>query len=71
MFKLAVITDEIFQDTAVATARMREFSGHGLEIRSAWEKRSHELDDVDVARLKHIAEAHELRICGIASPVFK
>jgi L-ribulose-5-phosphate 3-epimerase len=71
MFKIAVISDEISQDPAVAAAMVREFGGQGLEIRSAWEKGPHALDDADIARLREIAAAHELCICGIASPVFK
>jgi sugar phosphate isomerase/epimerase len=71
MFKLAAITDEISQDPSVAAAMVREFGGEGLEIRSVWEKGPHELDDADITRLKQIVEAHGLRICGIASPVFK
>jgi L-ribulose-5-phosphate 3-epimerase len=71
MFKLAAITDEISQELAVAAALVREFDGEGLEIRSVWEKGPHELDADDITRLKQIADAHGLRICGIASPVFK
>jgi L-ribulose-5-phosphate 3-epimerase len=71
MFKLAVITDEVSQDLTVAAALMREFGGRGLEIRSVWEKGPHELEADDIPRLKRIADAHGLRICGIASPVFK
>ena len=71
MFKIAVITDEVSQDPAVAAAMVREFGGQGLEIRSAWEKGPHALDDADTARLREIAAAHALRICGIAAPVFK
>jgi L-ribulose-5-phosphate 3-epimerase len=71
MFKLAAITDEISQDPAVAAAMVREFGGEGLEIRSVWEKAPHELEPDDITRLKQITAAHGLRICGIASPVFK
>jgi sugar phosphate isomerase/epimerase len=71
MFKIAAITDEISQDPTVAAAMVREFNGEGLEIRSVWEKGPHELDDTDSTRLKEIAKAYGLRICGIASPVFK
>jgi sugar phosphate isomerase/epimerase len=71
MFKLAAITDEISQDPAVAAAMVREFGGEGVEIRSVWEKAPQELNDADVIRLKQIVQAHELRVCGIASPVFK
>jgi sugar phosphate isomerase/epimerase len=71
MFKLAAITDEISQDPAVAAAMVREFGGEGLEIRSVWEKAPHELEPDDITRLKQITATHGLRICGIASPVFK
>src|SRR5262245_15495000 len=71
MFKLAVISDEVSQDPAVAAAMMREFGGHGLELRSAWDKGPDELGEADIARLKHIVEANGLRVCGIASPVYK
>jgi L-ribulose-5-phosphate 3-epimerase len=71
MFKIAVITDEVSQNPAVAAAMVREFGGEGLEIRSVWEKGPHELGATDISRLQQIVEAHGLRICGIASPVFK
>jgi hypothetical protein len=38
MFPIAVITDEISQDLAVAAALVKEFGGSALEIRSVWEK---------------------------------
>jgi sugar phosphate isomerase/epimerase len=71
MFKLAAITDEISQDPAIAAALIQEFGGEGMEIRSVWEKGPHELDSDEMTRLKQIADAYGLRICGIASPVFK
>jgi L-ribulose-5-phosphate 3-epimerase len=71
MFKIAIISDEVSQDPAVAAAMVREFGGEGLEIRSVWEKGPHELDDADISRLRQIVKAHGLHICGIASPVFK
>jgi len=71
MFKIAAITDEISQDPAVAARLVREFGGEGLEIRSVWEKGPHELASTEIRRLKQIADAHGLQICGIASPVFK
>jgi sugar phosphate isomerase/epimerase len=71
MFKLAVISDEVSQDPAVAASMVREFGGHGLELRSVWEKGPEELDGADIARLKHIVDTSGLRVCGIASPVYK
>ncbi|MBI3303446.1 MAG: sugar phosphate isomerase/epimerase, partial [Deltaproteobacteria bacterium] len=71
MFPLAVITDEISQDLAVAAALVKEFGGSALEIRSVWEKSPHEFEAADIARIKRIAADHRLRICGIASPFYK
>ncbi len=71
MFPIAVITDEISQDLTVAAALVKEFGGSAVEIRSVWEKSSHELEADDIARIKRIADDHELRICGIASPLYK
>lgn len=69
--RIAVITDEISQDLAVAAALVKEFNGEGLEIRSVWEKGPHELDADDVERIKRVAGEYGLRICGIASPFYK
>src|SRR5262245_23859121 len=71
MFSLAVITDEISQDLAVAAALVKEFGGSALEIRSVWEKSPHEFDTNDIARIKRIADDYGLHICGIASPFYK
>jgi sugar phosphate isomerase/epimerase len=71
MFNIAVISDEISQDPAVAAALVAEFHGQGLEIRSVWEKSPHELDRQDIGRLRRIATEYGLRICSIASAVFK
>src|SRR6266536_2060638 len=71
MFKLAVITDEVSQDPTTAAAMVQEFGGEGLEIRSVWEKSPDELSADEMQRLKRIADDYELRICGIASPVYK
>ena len=71
MFPIAVITDEISQDLAVAAALVKEFDGSALEIRSVWEKNPHEFDANDVVQIKRIADDYGLRICGIASPFYK
>jgi L-ribulose-5-phosphate 3-epimerase len=71
MFKLAVISDEISQDLAVAAAMVREFGGEGLEIRSVWEKSPPEFDAEERRRIARIAAAYGLRICGVASPCYK
>jgi sugar phosphate isomerase/epimerase len=71
MFKLAVITDEVSQDPTTAAAMVQEFGGEGLEIRSVWEKSPDELSADEMQRLKRIADDYGLRICGIASPVYK
>src|SRR6266508_3784493 len=71
MCKLAVITDEVSQHAARAAAMVQEVGGEGLEIRSVWEKSPHELSTDEMQRLKRIADDYGLRICGIASPVYK
>lgn len=71
MFSIAVITDEISQDLAIAAALVKEFGGSALEIRSVWEKSPHEFDADDIRRIRQIAADHGLRICGIASPFYK
>jgi L-ribulose-5-phosphate 3-epimerase len=71
MFRIAVITDEISQDLAVAAALVKEFGGSALEIRSVWEKNPHEFEADDIARIKRVADDYGLHICGIASPFYK
>lgn len=71
VFSIAVITDEISQDLAVAAALVKEFDGSALEIRSVWEKNPHEFDADDIRRIKRIADDYGLRICDIASPFYK
>src|SRR5574337_16242 len=71
MFPIAVITDEISQDLAVAAALVKEFDGSASEIRSVWEKGPHEFDANDVVQIKRIVDDYGLRVCGIASPFYK
>ncbi len=71
MFRRAIITDEVSQDPADAIGLARRFRLDGIEIRSVWEKRPHELSRSEVRALRGMARTAELAICAVATPVFK
>lgn len=70
-FKRGVITDEISQDVRVAAALAAQYGLTGLEIRSAWEKAPHELEEADIAELEAICKEYNLQICGLGTSLFK
>lgn len=69
--ELAVFTDEVSQDLDRAVKLATRFGLDGVEIRSVWSKPVQHLSEAEVARIKGTLEAHHLRVCAIASPVFK
>jgi sugar phosphate isomerase/epimerase len=69
--KLAVFTDEVSQDLDRAVKLATRFGLDGVEIRSVWNKPVQHLSAEELARIKRTLEAHRLRVCAIASPVFK
>jgi sugar phosphate isomerase/epimerase len=71
MFRLAVFTDEISQDFQRAADVAREFSLHGLEVRSVWDTPPQDLSDEQVARMRGILKGTGLTVCSIASPFYK
>ena len=71
MVRRAIITDEVSQDPADAVQLARRFRLDAIEIRSAWEKRPHELSAADVRTLRGMARDAALAICAVATPVFK
>jgi sugar phosphate isomerase/epimerase len=71
MFRRAIITDEVSQDPADAVGLARRFGLDGIEIRSVWERRPHELSRDAVRTLARMAADAELAVCGVATPVFK
>lgn len=71
MFKKGVITDEISQDFNEAVELALKYNLDGVEIRSVWEKGPHELDSVDINKIKEILAKTNLQVCGISAPFFK
>ncbi|HUT74356.1 MAG TPA: sugar phosphate isomerase/epimerase [Armatimonadota bacterium] len=69
MFKLGVFTDEISQDFEHAVQVAQEYRLQTVEIRSAWDKRLHQLSDDDVARIMRILEPTGIKV-SIASAQF-
>lgn len=71
MFRRAIITDEVSQDPSEAIRLGRRFGLDGIELRSAWEKRPHELSRDEIRTLRRMAADADLPVCGVATPVFK
>jgi L-ribulose-5-phosphate 3-epimerase len=71
MFKKGVITDEISQDLKIAAGLALKYRLDGVEIRSVWEKGPHELDIIDIGKIKQILKDAGLSVCAISSPFFK
>jgi len=69
--KLAVFTDEVSQDLERAVKLATRFGLEGVEIRSVWSKPVQHLNDDEVSRIRATLDTHNLRVCAIASPVFK
>lgn len=71
MWKRSVITDEISQDLERALALAREFGLEGVDIRSVWDRRIHELAEADLERLRAMVEGAGLRVAALAPPFLK
>lgn len=69
--KTAVITDEVSQNLDVVLRFARDFKLDGIELRSLWNKPPHELSEEEVSLLDNRCRDAGLKVCGIASPVFK
>ena len=69
--KLGVFTDEVSQDLDRAVKMATRFSVDAVEIRSVWNKPVQHLNDAEVSRIRATLDAAGLRVCAIASPVFK
>src|SRR5215813_7666585 len=71
-FKLSVINDEITQDFGRACeVAAREFGLQYIEIRAMWGKNIMRLDAKEIDEARKILEKYKLRVCSIASPIFK
>jgi L-ribulose-5-phosphate 3-epimerase len=70
--KIAVISDEVSQDFARACEVISgEFGMDWIELRELWNKNILNLDSSEVDEARRILEKNELRVVGIASPLFK
>ena len=71
MFRRAVITDEISQDFERAVILAKRYGLDGVELRSAWDRNPHELDDDQLDRIASILAAQGMLMPCVAAPVFK
>jgi len=69
-FKLSVISDEVSQDLKDLIAFAREFSLDGLEIRTLFNKKPHELVEL-AGSIRSSLRREGLEVSAVASPVFK
>jgi sugar phosphate isomerase/epimerase len=69
-FKLSVISDEVSQDLRDLIAFAREFSLDGLEIRTLFNKKPHELVEL-ASSIRSSLRREDLEVSAVASPVFK
>ncbi|MEM2849482.1 MAG: sugar phosphate isomerase/epimerase family protein [Candidatus Bathyarchaeia archaeon] len=70
VFKLSVISDEVSQDLNDLIVFAREFSLDGLEIRTLFNRKPHELVDLAGSIRTSLRNAG-LEVSAVASPVFK
>jgi sugar phosphate isomerase/epimerase len=69
--KVAVITDEIAQELAVALELVARHGFEGVEIRSVWNRTPDELDAPLCARIREATEAAGVEIVAFDSPAMK
>jgi len=69
--KLGVFSDEISQDFRHAAAVAREIGAHGLELRSIWDTKAHDLPKKRLKEVHAILDEHGLECYDIAGQVFK
>jgi len=69
-FKLSVISDEVSQSLDDLVKFAEEFNLDGLEIRTLFDKKPHELVDI-AGSIRSTLKRHGLETAAIASPVFK
>ena len=71
-FQLSVLSDEVSQDfgRACEVARSR-FGINLVELRSLWDKNIVALDATEVVEAARLMKRYDLRVSGIAGPLFK
>ncbi len=71
MFKLGIITDEVYQDFERALYFVREYGLECVELRSAWEKNPFQYSDDDFIEIGRLLKKYEIPLVCISSPMFK
>ena len=71
MYKTAVITDEITQDILVAAKLAKQYGLDALEIRSVNDRNPFQMSMHDAREIKSVADDYGLKICCVASPLYK
>ncbi len=71
MYKTGIISDEISQNLSVAAKLANQYRLDALEIRSVDERNPFQMDRQDFVHIREVTDAHNLKICGISSPLFK
>lgn len=71
MLKLSIFTDEVSQNPERAVKLAVEFGLRGVEIRSVWDTQPQHLAEPQIAELKRLLDAHDLKAACIASPFLK
>lgn len=69
--KLSVITDEITDDLQGALQVAREFNIDAVELRTLWGVNIALADDDLLRRAREVLSALRMKVCSIATPVFK
>jgi sugar phosphate isomerase/epimerase len=71
-FQISVVSDEISQDFGHACdVAAREFGMGWIELRSLWDRNVLSLDSNEIAEAVRFVRKNNLRVAGIASPLFK
>ena len=71
-FRIASITDEFSPaDPARSLAQMASIGMTGAELRVLWGKNIMDLNDDEMARLRHLLQGHGMEVISIASPILK
>jgi sugar phosphate isomerase/epimerase len=71
MIRPAVITDEITQEFERALDVMLEYGVRDAELRGLWGTNIMDLSPEQLARAKGALDERGMRVCGIASPLYK
>lgn len=71
-FRIASITDEFSPaDPARSLAQMASIGMTGAELRVLWGKNIMDLNEDEMARLRHLLQGHNMEVISIASPILK